>query len=58
MAQAIRVDFDAAELPVNSSGFGGLCQKLVVDCRDARVLCAQPGWCYIARSELSTDAGV
>lgn len=45
--QAIRVDFDAMGLPVNSSGFGGRRQTLARDGRSAAELCSQPGWRYV-----------
>jgi hypothetical protein len=48
-ARTVLVDFDAADLPANASGFGGLRQTLAQDGRSAESLCAQPGWRYIAR---------
>ncbi len=49
MANVLEFDIDSQNLPVNSTGFGGLRRSYVKDKRDADTLCAQPGWrhlCY------------
>lgn len=50
-AQPVGMDFDAAELPTNSSGFGGLRQNPSGGTLDARSLCSQPEWRYISCPE-------
>ncbi|KIK70573.1 hypothetical protein GYMLUDRAFT_51815 [Collybiopsis luxurians FD-317 M1] len=47
LAQSLHIKYDAAKLPVNSSGFRGQCQQLAKDHCDAQTLCAQPSWWYI-----------
>lgn len=44
MDNILEFNIDAEELPVNSSGFGGLRRTFAKDRRDADALCAQPGW--------------
>ncbi len=47
MSHVQEFDVDAEDLPVNSSGFGGLRRSFVKDKRDADALCAQPGWRHL-----------